>query len=355
MNQISNRFYLFQHSNFISLVIPILNYTFDIQNNEKMKKLIFLFISLLFVFAGCHYPAPNTNVKGMKAFTKDSLTYLYKCHYTFNTNFEVSVDSIRLACLPIEGDSVTIHKGDRVVVADFAIHPNDAKDTLWVKLAHSEETQGWLYSKDIVQYLTPTDSISQFIHFFSDTHAVYFIAILMLFIIAYFLRLVLRKRISLVFFQDIDSLYPIFLCFLMAFAATLYETMQKFAPSTWQHFYFNPTLSPFHVPPILSVFLLALWLFIIISVAVLDDIFRQLRLSSSFFYLLGLLASCVFCYFFFILATSIYVGYLFLLIFFFIFCKRALSGTRVYHYRCGKCGQKIKTKGKCPYCGAINE
>ncbi len=320
-----------------------------------MKNLPFLFVSILFIFAGCHYPAPNTNIKGMKTFTKDSLAYLHKYHYTFNTNFEVSVDSLRLVCLPIQGDSVTIRKGDRVVVADFAIHPNDTKDTLWVKLAHSEETQGWIQSKDIVRYFIPTDSISQFIHFFSDTHTVYFITILMLFTVAYFLRLVLRKRISLVFFQDIDSLYPIFLCFLMAFAATLYETMQKFTPDTWQHYYFNPTLSPFHVPLILSIFLLSLWLFIIISVAVLDDILRQLRLSSSIFYLLGLLASCVFCYFFFIIATSIYIGYLFLLIFFFIFCKRIFSGARVYHYRCGKCGQKIKEKGVCPHCGAINE
>ncbi len=320
-----------------------------------MKKLVFLLVCMLLALTGCHYPAPNTHVKGMKHFTKDSLTYLHHCHFTFNTNFEVSADSIRLVCLPIEGDSVTVHKGDRVVVADFMGRSDDKQDTLWVKLAHSEETQGWMRASDVVRYLMPTDSISQFIHFFSNRHTIYFIGILMIFAIAYFVRLLLRRRISLVFFQDIDSLYPIFLCLLMAFAATLYESMQKFAPDTWQHFYFNPTLSPFHVPGILSIFLVAIWLFIIISVAVLDDIFRQLRLSSAIFYLLGLLASCVFCYFFFILATSIYVGYFFLLLLLFIFIKRALSGNHVYHYRCGKCGQKMKEKGVCPRCGAINE
>ncbi len=320
-----------------------------------MKKLVFLLVCMLLTLTGCHYPAPNTHVKGMKHFTKDSLTYLHHCHFTFNTNFEVSADSIRLVCLPIEGDSVTVHKGDRVVVADFMGRSDDKQDTLWVKLAHSEETQGWMRASDVVRYLMPTDSISQFIHFFSNRHTIYFIGILMIFAIAYFVRLLLRRRISLVFFQDIDSLYPIFLCLLMAFAATLYESMQKFAPDTWQHFYFNPTLSPFHVPGILSIFLVAIWLFIIISVAVLDDIFRQLRLSSAIFYLLGLLASCVFCYFFFILATSIYVGYFFLLLLLFIFIKRALSGNHVYHYRCGKCGQKMKEKGVCPRCGAINE
>lgn len=34
----------------------------------------------------------------------------------------------------------------------------------------------------------------------------------------------------------------------MAFSATVYETMQVFVPDTWEHFYFNPTLSPFKVP-----------------------------------------------------------------------------------------------------------
>jgi hypothetical protein len=319
-----------------------------------MKKVVWFLVCVSFLCA-CHYPAPNTQVKGMSQFTKDSLNNLYRYHYTWNTNFEVSADSVRLACLPIKGDSVTIHKGDRVVVADFSVHDSDRIDTVMVKLAHSQETQGWIHSKDIVTNFVPTDSISQFIHFFSNTHSFYFILVLLFFIFAYFIRLILRKRISLVFFQDIDSLYPIFLCFLMAFSATLYETMQKFTPDTWQHFYFNPTLSPFHVPVILGVFLLSLWLFVIISVAVLDDIFRQLSAISASFYLLGLLACCVFCYFFFILATSIYIGYLFLLVLLFIFLKRAFKGNRTYHYRCGKCGQKLKTKGLCPHCGAINE
>jgi hypothetical protein len=320
-----------------------------------MKKMIACLLGFMLVIIGCQYPAPNLKVKGMSQFSKDSLSYLYKYHYTWNTNFEVSADSFRLACLPIKGDSVTLHKGDRVVVADFAVHSTDSIDTLWVKVAHSEETQGWMRSRDVVSNFVPTDSVSQFIHFFSNTHVVYFVVILSLFIGAYLIRLILRKKINLIFFQDIDSLYPIFLCFLMAFSATLYETMQLFTPNTWQHFYFNPSLSPFHVPAILSIFLLGLLLFLIITVAVLDDIFRLLSPLSAFFYLLGLLASCVFCYFFFIIATKFYIGYLFLLIFFLVFCRRAIYGNRTYHYRCGRCGQKLKTKGVCPHCGAINE
>lgn len=79
----------------------------------------------------------------------------------------------------------------------------------------------------------------------------------------------------MVYFNDIDSVYPLFLCLLMAFSATVYETMQVFVPDTWEHFLLQSTLSPFKVPFILSVFLTGIWLFIIVTLAVLDDLFRQ--------------------------------------------------------------------------------
>ena len=155
--------------------------------------------------------------------------------------------------------------------------------------------------------------------------------------------------------NDIDSLYPLLLCLLMAFSATIYESMQVFVPDTWEHFYFNPTLSPFKVPFVLSVFLLSIWLFVVVLLAVLDDLFRQLTPAAAVFYLLGLASCCIFCYFFFILATSIYVGYLFLAAFVWVFLKRLHVSLAASRYRCGRCGQKLREKGVCPHCGAINE
>ena len=81
----------------------------------------------------------------------------------------------------------------------------------------------------------------------------------------------------MVYFNDIDSLYPLLLCLLMAFCATIYESIQVFAPETWQHFYFNPTLSPFKVPLVLSAFLMGIWLFIVVLLAVLDDLFSPVK------------------------------------------------------------------------------
>ena len=100
---------------------------------------------------------------------------------------------------------------------------------------------------------------------------------------------------------------------------------------------------------------MSLWLFVIVLLAVLDDLFRLLSPAAAVFYLLGLASCCIFCYFFFILTTQIYIGYLFIAVFVCVFFRKLRSSLAASRYRCGNCGQKIGTKGVCPHCGAINE
>jgi hypothetical protein len=324
----------------------------------RLHTLLFPFfwmIGFLFMFSSCHYPRPNLEDETLSAKTRDSLTYLYERHYTWNTNLEVRNDSVSLACLPVKDCYNMLYKGDRVVVAEFAIHPQDSVDSVWVKLAHTQDIQGWIRETDMIHSFVPTDSISQSIYLFSDTHASYFIVVFALFVAVWLFRAFRRKQLRMVYFNDIDSVYPLLLCLLMAFSATIYESIQVFVPDTWQHFYFNPTLSPFKVPFILSAFLLSLWLFIVVLLAVLDDLFRQLTPAAAVFYLLGLASCCIFCYFFFILTTHIYIGYLFLAVFIYVFYRRFRISLSTSRYRCGNCGQKLKAKGVCPHCGAINK
>lgn len=304
--------------------------------------------------SACDYPRPDLRADTLTQKTRDSLTYLYQRHYTFNTNLELRADSISLERLPVKDLFVTLRKGDCVVVAEFAVHPQDSIDTIWVKLAHSQEVQGWLREKELMHSFVPTDSISQAIYLFSDTHVAYFVMVFALFVAGYLYRRFSNKQFKLVYFNDIDSVYPLFLCLLMGFSATIYESIQLFAPHTWQHFYFNPTLSPFKVPLILSAFLLSLWLFMAVLLAVLDDLFRQLSPVAAVLYLLGLMSCCIFCYFFFILTTHLYVGYLFLIAFVVLFVVK-LTGSVRYKYRCGHCAVKLHHKGTCPHCGAENE
>lgn len=310
---------------------------------------------LLLCLASCHYTRPVLDDETLSSETRDSLACLYERHYTRNTNLVVEADSVTIACLPVKDCYNTLYKGERVVVAEFAIHSADSVDNVWVKLAHSQEVQGWIPEVELMRSFVPDDSISQAIYLFSHTHASYFIVIFALFVAVWMFRAFRRKQLQLVYFNDIDSIYPLLLCLLMAWCATIYESIQVFVPETWLHFYFNPTLSPLQVPLVLSLFLTGLWLFLIVLLAVLDDLFRQLRPAAAVFYLLGLASCCIFCYFFFILTTKIYIGYLFLLLFTGLFLRRLRVSLAASRYRCGNCGLKIKGKGVCPHCGAVNE
>ena len=284
---------------------------------------------------------------------QDSLSLLRAHHYTWGANFVVSADSVVLERLPIKGSSFVLRRGDRVVVAEFAVHPADSVDSVWVKLAHTQELQGWMREQALKEALVPADSISQAIHLFRSTHVAYFVIVIALFVAFCLYRIVRREKLYLLWFNDIDSTLPLLLCFLTAFNATLYESVQHFAPDMWEHFYYNPTLSPFDVPWPLAVFLAGLWLFAAVFLAMLDDLFRQLSPVAAICYLLGLMSCCIVCYVFFMLTTSFYVGYLFLLLLFALLWWK-IRCNMGYKYRCGHCGAKLKEKGVCPACGALN-
>ena len=199
----------------------------------------------------------------------------------------------------------------------------------------------------------PISSISQFIYLFSHTHASLLLLLICILAMASLYGRWHTGRLKTVFFDDIDSTYPLLMCFCMAMSATIYESMQMFLPDTWEHFYFNPTVNPLKVPFILSIFLLNLWGFIIVMIAALEDTMRMLKFTDAIFYIIGLFSACIFCYFFFIDTTRIYIGYAFMLYFLYLLIRKAMH--RRYHYQCGKCGAMLKEKGKCPKCGAINE
>jgi len=312
-------------------------------------------LCLMLLLASCRYTPPECSGEEMDQRARDSVAYLFEHHYTWNTNLVLQTDSVQLMALPLKESYSTLYEGDRVVVADMDVHPNDTVDSVWVKLAHSQEVQGWLRECEMKRAFVPADSISQAIYLFSDTHVPYFIVICALFVGFWLVRMLRRKSLKGAGFSAIDSVYPLSLCLLMAFCATLYESMQVFVPDTWEHFYYNPTLSPFRVPFLLSLFLAGLWAFVVVLVATVDVLFRRLSLVTALYYLLGLASACIFCYFFFILTTGIYVGYLFLLVLAVFFVRALRRSLHTSAYRCGNCGEALSRKGICPYCGALNE
>jgi len=291
----------------------------------------------------------------------DSISFYTSHHYTQNYNFLVKVDSLRLIAqhpteavngLPV--DTIVVYHGDRIVVADITTMPTDSLDSVWVKVARDQQTIGWLHEREMLPAVSPAAPISQFIDFFSDEHMLIFLAILALVLAVFVIRRLMRLGARMVHFNDIGSFYPTLLCLFVATTAVFYSTIQLFAPDSWRHFYYHPTLNPFVVPLHLSLFLLSVWAMCIVAIAAVDDVLHQLSLGDALFYFLGLAGVCAICYVVFSVSTLYYIGYPLLVAYYVFALWKHIRHNRT-QYLCGNCGARLQAKGRCPHCGAVNQ
>lgn len=291
---------------------------------------------------------------------QDSLAFLQKHHYAQGFNF-VARDSFTLIRQQpeefvngLETDTLVVHQGQRLVVADIRIVPDDPSDSVWLQMASETFEVGWVHEGQMLDSVDPDDPISRFISTFSDSHLLVFLLVISLMAVAYLFRKLLRRQAHIVHFNDIDSFYPTLLALVVAASAALYASIQNFAPEMWREFYFHPTLNPFSQPLLLSVFLCSVWAMLIIGLAVVDDVRHRLDASEALLYLCGLAAVCAVNYIVFSLSTLYYVGYL-LLVIYMVYAIRVYFRRSRNAYVCGHCGHKLRRKGRCPMCGTLNE
>lgn len=281
----------------------------------------------------------------------------YRPPYKRGTNLVALADTVRLACLPVRDCYSLVMHGERVVIAEWMTQPGESTDSVWVKLAHSEEVQGWVREADMKRDFVPADPVSQFIHAFSHTHLPYFVVVCAVFIALWLVRSLRRREVRQAFMDSlaaVDGVWPLLLCLLTGACATVYQSIQEFAPAVWECYYYAPTLSPLQAPWSIALLLSGVWLAVVVVLATVDDVLRQLSPASALFYLLGLASCCICCYGFFILTVPFYVGYVFLFLLLAAFVRRLYLSLTVPVYRCGRCGNKLRTKGVCPRCGALN-
>ena len=147
----------------------------------------------------------------------DSISFSTTHHYTQNYNFVVTTGSLPLADnLPdMAFDTMFVVRGERIVVAEIQTVPTDSIDSVWVKVARDQVTQGWIRESELLKGVSPDDPISQFIDVFSNTHLLIFLALCVVVLGFYAMRRLLRRRAYIVHFNDIDSFYPTALCLLM--------------------------------------------------------------------------------------------------------------------------------------------
>lgn len=322
-----------------------------------------LWLISLWLFAACYYPTPDRNdgwnVQNIE--TLDSVQFRSTHHYWRNFNFCVVADSVMLLSQrpgddswSAARDSVPVKHDDHLVVADIAKVPTDSTDSIWVKVARDQFTQGWVREKHLLKAAVPDDPISLFIHHFSQSTTLFVLGCLGLLILFLLIQTARHRSFPLVHFNDIRSFYPTLLCLIVSGAATLYGSVQHFVPETWVEFYYHPTLNPFELPLILALFVASVWLIIIVGLAVMDDVRHQPDVGSGLAYLAGLAGVCAVLYLVFTLTVHIYIGYP-LLIAYWWFAIRTHRRQGAARYLCGHCAGPMKHKGRCPHCGKLNQ
>lgn len=308
-------------------------------------------ICLLLCVTACHYRTSLSST-GERNPNDSVVKVVRERPYALNSNFRVTADTLWLHQLPLL-DSIPVKEGDELVVAEITARKEMEGDSVWVKVARDQETIGWVPERQLLSHIVPIDPISRCIHLFSNSHALPFFLVLAVFFLCFVYRALRRKQIKLIWLNDIDSVFPITLSWLMAAAATLYNSMQHFVPETWERYYYDPSLNPFDLPFVLGLFVLSVFLILLLGVALLDDLFHQTTMEVAFFYLLGLASCCIFLYIFFTYLW-VYLAYV-AFIAYSVWCVRRLRKANSYPYACGACGAKMRSKGICPHCGALNE
>ncbi len=309
-----------------------------------MRKIVSLFF-LVLLLSGCYNRGQITpDAWDLTSQQIDSISFYTTHHYTQNYNFVVTGDSLVLVAqqpedmsvpevvsLEIEletgekqKDSITIHRSERIVVADIKTIPADTIDSVWVKVARDQLTFGWIHENELLAKVSPDDPISQFIDLFSNAHLLAFLAIIVVVGVAYGIRRLMRLGARIVHFNDIPSFYPTLLCLLVSSSAVLYSSIQLFGAETWRHFYYHPSLNPFALPFWLGVFVSSVWAIIIVAIATIEDVTRHLSMGSAILYLGGLAGICAFDYVVFSVGTLYYVGYPLLIAYYVFAIKRLM-------------------------------
>lgn len=290
----------------------------------------------------------------------DSIDFFSTRHYTEGFNFIIHGDSLSLLMQQpeeqvsmLEIDTFAIYKNHQIVIGDIRIIPQDSIDSVWVQVATDEGAFGWIHEKELLRNVVPVDPISQFIMFFSDSHIIFSLVIVILLIGAYVLRRTYKKNAPIVHFRDISTFYPTLLCLIVATSATGYASLQMFAPETWQHYFFHPTLNPLQMPFILGIFISSVWAMLITTITAIDETFKRLPVADSILYLAALLGVCAVDYIIFSLTTLYYIGYPLLVAYYYFALKQYFNHRN--RYICGNCGHHFREKGRCPKCGVINE
>ena len=330
------------------------------------------------LMTACHYayPVSNPDETADSIAGIDSIGFLRTHHYWRGDIFRTS-DSLRL--YPLESpammtqpageadnllttsasevDTIVVAADRQLFVTALLNLPDSTADSTWVYLTSTEGQNGWVKEGELLTRAAPDDPISYGIHTFAKWHRPLNVVGLIATLTVLLFFGYRRGRFEWVL-QLQGSPYPILLRMCVSLCAWLYAMVWHFAPHTWTEYYFNPTLNPFatELPLVLAVFLAASWLLALLTIAVVDDVWRRLPEMEALAFLLELMARCGIVSLVFSLSTNyIYLGGALMVGYWAMLLNAWWRANVGRHYHCGQCGRAIReVPGTCPYCGAEN-
>ncbi len=251
---------------------------------------------------------PDSILLNMSPQQIDSLVFRLSHHYSVNFNFVVKADSLML--VPREGDLTVdtchVHEGELIAVAAVSNHI----DTLWVKVAHDQQTMGWIPESELLRHASPNDPISEMLYTLSGSRGIWMSVFVAIGLAAFFIRRGKNKKLKLVRLDQMHSPYPILFLAIIAVMAGLYASIQNFVPEYWQEYYFHPSMNPLVLPPIMALLVVLVWLLIITFLAVCDEVYHNFDVIDGATYIFELLGVGMIVYLVMSWTTLIYIGYL---------------------------------------------
>lgn len=289
----------------------------------------------------------------------DSLAFRLTHHYSENYNFVVTADSLTLVPRmgDLIGDTCRVRCGDLLVVAQIKAQPSPdsvGADTVWVKVARDQLTMGWIEETELIRGTVPDEQISRILYVLTGSRMVWMSVVVALGLVGFLVRRAVGTRLHIVRFDEMPSFYPPLLLVLVASLATLYASIQNFVPEFWQEYYYHPTLNPFVLPPVMAALVVLVWLIAVVSGAVLIEVYHTFYFIRGVSYLLEMCSLVVLVYLVMSWATFAYIGYVLLPLFVAVVVAVYFRRIRCT-LTCGKCGRKLRCRGVCPHCGAVNE
>ena len=253
---------------------------------------------------------PDSILSSMSQQQIDSLVFRLTHHYSENFNFIVQSDSIMLVTREGEAvaDTCYVRQGELIAVAAIS----NQLDTIWVKVAHNQDTMGWIAEGDLLKNTSPDDPISEILYTLSGSRGIWMSFFAAVGLSAFFIRRGKKNNLQLTRLEQMRSPYPLLFLAIISLLAAIYASVQNFVPEYWQEFYFHPTLNPLVLPPIMSLLVILVWLLIITFLAVCDELYHNFELLPGAMYLFELLGIGMIAYLLISWTTFIYIGYLIL-------------------------------------------